>query len=52
MADQVFLMSDVIFGGKGGDADVDGAELGAFVCRLTGTVGVNVAGVCCAIAVG
>ena len=45
-------MSDVVVGGKGADADVDGAEHSAFVCGLTGTVGVDVAGVCSALAVG
>ena len=44
-------MPDVVVGVKGVDADVNGAELGAFVCRLKGTVGVNVAGVCSATAV-
>ena len=46
-----FLTSDVV-GGKRADADVDWDELSAFVCGLTGTVGVDVAGVCSAIAVG
>ena len=45
-------MSGVVGGGKAVDADVDGAELGAVVCRLTGTVGVDLAGVCSAAAVG
>ena len=44
-------MSDAVVGGKEVDADVNWAELGAIVCRLTGTVGV-VAGVCSAAAVG
>jgi len=45
-------MSDVVVGGKGSDSDVDLAELGAFVCGLSGTVRVDVAGVCSAISVG
>ena len=44
-------MSDAVVGDKEVDADADGAELGAIACRLTGTVGVDVVGVCIAIAV-